>query len=306
MRGPFLCSGRKRPAEGPARPGLGAFATFRVEARSPPYNLSMTSALRIGGALIAGVLALVACSDEPRVRTRAASPETSVTAPATPRVTLEPTPVVEGACANQAEVTSNPLNRSSGPLIGDVTGDATPERIYVTVDQAGPPGCQAFVVVSEAATVTSPIEGWDPSAGVASPTLNRLVQIDGRPGAEIVVNLAAGASTQFVGAFSVAEGTVERLATAGDEASSGTADLFAFGGSVGHLEAVDCTNDGEVVLSSAIPKADRYQVTRRFFTPSGANLDLNVDASRRLVVTLNELEDFPEFGASPFGSCPSS
>ncbi|HEY7875253.1 MAG TPA: hypothetical protein VIG64_09030 [Actinomycetota bacterium] len=266
----------------------------------------MRSPIRVILPAVVAVLVLVGCSDDdPPARRQARAPETSA-APVTPVVSTVVPPVPEGSCPNQAEVTSNPLNRSSGPLIGDVTGDATPERIYLSVDQAGTPGCQAFVVVSEAATITAAIEGWDPSAGIASPTLDRLVQIDGRPGAEIVVNLAAGASTQFVGAFAVAGGTVERLATAGDQASAGSPDLFASGGSVGHLEAVDCTTDGEVVLSSAIPKGNRYQVTRRFFTPNGATLDLNVETSRRLVVTSNELEDFPEFGASPFGTCPSA
>ena len=126
--------------------------------------------------------------------------------------------------------------------------------------------------MSEAATVTGPIEGWDPSAGVALPTLNRLAQIDGRPGAEIVVNLAAGASTQFVGAFAVAEGTVERLATTGDEASSGTADLFAFGGSVGHLEAVGLHDEGRSCVERH-SQSGSLSGDRRFFTPSGATLD---------------------------------
>jgi hypothetical protein len=74
---------------------------------------------------------------------------------------------------------------------------------------------------------------------------------------------------------------------------------------VGHVEAVDCTTDGRVVLSSAIPKEDRYQVSRRFFRPSGSTLNLEPAATRRAVVTLNQLEDFPEFAASPFGTCPA-
>jgi hypothetical protein len=151
----------------------------------------------------------------------------------------------------------------------------------------------------------SPIEGWDPSAGVAAPSFNGLYQIDGRPGAEVVVLLAAGASTQFVGAFSAGGGIIERLATSTtDEASSGSNDLFAFGGSVGHLEAVDCASNGRVVVSTAIPRGQRYQVTRNFYRPSGATLELVPSDDRRPVVSLEGIQDFPEFASSPFGSCP--
>jgi hypothetical protein len=253
-------------------------------------------------------LVSIACSEhlDTRAVQRLRPPETSVAPlPSVPESSTAP-PIEEGSCPNQAEVTSNPLNRVAGPLIGDATGDATPERIYLSLDEAGTPGCQAFVVVAGASTITAPIEGWDPTAGISSPTLNGLVQIDGRPGVEIVVNLAAGASTQFVGAFAVSSTAIERLTTSGDATTTGSADLFAYGGSVGHLEAVDCAPDGQVVLSSAIPKGDRYQVDRRFFVPSGATLQLQADASRRAVVSLNRLEDFPEFGASPFGTCPTA
>lgn len=267
----------------------------------------MKSPVRVIVMAVFASLVLLACSDdEPDFRARPDVTLTSSPVVVTPPPPEVPSPVVEGDCPNQAEVASNALSRVAGPLIGDVTGDATPERVYLSLDSSGPAGCQAFVVVAETTTVSAPIEGWDPSAGIASPTLNGLVQIDGRPGAEIVVNLAAGASTQFVGVFSASGGTIERVVTTGDDQTSGGADLFAYGGSVGHLEAADCTTDGLIVLSSAIPKANRYQVNRRFFLPSGATLELQAAASRRSVVTLNELEDFPEFRASPFGTCPAS
>ena len=259
----------------------------------------------IAVALAAGVLA--GCSEEE-------SPPPT-TQPEVPLTTLPPataaTPVAEpsvppaGECANQGDVAVNPLNRIAGPLIGDVTGDATPDRVYLSMDEAGPAGCQAFVVVSETVTLVAPIEGWDPSSGLTAPRFEGLHQIDGRPGAEIVVHLAAGASTQFVGAFSATGGIIERIeTTATDEASSGSGDLFAFGGSVGHLEAVDCTEDGLVVVSSAIPRGQRYQVTRSFYAPSGATLEPSTPATRRAVVALEQVEDFPEFASSPFGSCP--
>lgn len=261
---------------------------------------------RIAIALLIVSIGAVGCSDDEPEPRSAPEPEPLVTLSpvATAPATEVPSVAPAGECPNQAEVATNPLNRSAGPLIGDVTGDATPDRIYLSLDQAAPAGCQAFVVVSETTTLAAPIEGWDPGAGVPSPSFNGLYEIDGRPGAEVVVLLAAGASTQFVGAFSATGGVIERLTTSTtDETSSGSNDLFAFGGSVGHLEAVDCA-ESRVVVSSAIPKGQRYQVTRSFYEPSGPTLELQASASRRAVVSLQELEDFPEFASSPFGSCP--
>jgi hypothetical protein len=259
---------------------------------------------RVAIALLAVALAGLACSeDDPEPRS---APDPPVTLPP---LTTSPPPELPsvppaGDCPNQAEVATNPLNRVAGPLIGDVTGDATPDRVYLSLDEAAPEGCQAFVVVSETTSLAAPVEGWDPSAGVSSPSFNGLYQIDGRPGSEVVVLLATGASTQFVGAFSAAGGVIERITTSTTgEASPGSNDLFAFGGSVGHLEAVDCV-EGRVIVSSAIPKGQRYQVTRNFYEPSGATLELQTSDSRRAVVSLQELEDFPEFASSPFGSCP--
>lgn len=258
-------------------------------------------------ALVVAAFTLAGCADEePPPRTSqpeaplATAPAATITTPVAP-----PSVPPAGDCPNQADAAVNPLNRIAGPLIGDVTGDATPDRVYLSLDEAAPPGCQAFVVVSETVSLVAPIEGWDPSGGLTSPRFEGLHQIDGRPGAEIVVHLAAGASTQFVGAFSATGGVIERLATtATEQSSSGSNDLFAFGGSVGHLEAVDCTEDGRIVVSSAIPRGERYEVTRSFYAPAGATLEPSTPGTRRAVVALDQIEDFPEFAASPFGTCP--
>lgn len=268
-----------------------------------------TSRRAVALVVLVAVLGLQACADDdPDVR---AEPEPPVvltpSVPEVPTITEAPSVPPAGDCPNQADAATNPLNRTAGPLIGDVTGDGAPDRLYLWLDQAAPAGCQAFLVISETTPIAAPIEGWDPSAGIASPTFNGLYEIDGRPGAEIVVVLASGASTQFVGAFTASNGFVERLRTsATDETSSGNNDLFAFGGSVGHLEAVDCTEDGRVVVSSAIPRGERYQVSRNFYEAAGAILQLQASASRRAVVTAQEIEDFPEFARSPFGSCPTA
>jgi hypothetical protein len=256
-------------------------------------------------AVTATAALLAACSskDKPVERATVESPAASVVPVVTEAPAASPTEVAtECSGADPTDA----LKRVSGPLSGDVDGNGAPDQTYLTLDAAGSPGCQAFIVVTGAATFAAPIEDWDPAAGLTSPSLNRLAQIDGRPGAEIVVNLAAGASTQFVGVWSVAGGLFDRIVAqdrGGDAATAGGT-LFAFGGSVGHLEAVDCTATGEIVISSAIPKADRYQVERRYYHPVDAALELDIAKTQHPVVTAEKVNDFPEFGASPFGTCP--
>jgi hypothetical protein len=83
-------------------------------------------------------------------------------------------------------------------------------------------------------------------------------------------------------------------------------DLLAFGGSVGHLEAVDCDANGDVVISVALPEgntAEAYEVERRFFTSAGAKIVLVRSRTERHTVDATGIDDFPEFAGSPFGSC---
>jgi hypothetical protein len=265
----------------------------------------MSSFGRVAVVLVVAWL-LAACSnDEPLARAPQGPPIDTTLAPSIAPATFAPTPGVSDCSGADP---ANALNRVSGPLIGDIDGDGAPDHVYLTLDAGAPEGCRAFVVVSGVATFAAAIDDWDAAAGLASPSLNRLAQVDGRPGAEIVVNLAAGASTQFVGAWSGFDGRLERIVAddrAGDPATAGGT-LFAFGGSVGHLEAVDCTPTAEVVISSAIPKGARYQVERSFYHPDGASLKLDIAQTEHPVVSANEIDDFTEFGASPFGTCPAS
>jgi hypothetical protein len=84
----------------------------------------------------------------------------------------------------------------------------------------------------------------------------------------------------------------------------GQEDLFPFGGSVGHLEGVDCGEDGTVVASSAVPSGGGgvlYDLTRRFLTiEDGRFVQDRVRTER---VTIDQLQTFPEYQAGPFGSC---
>ena len=62
--------------------------------------------------------------------------------------------------------------------------------------------------------------------------------------------------------------SLERITVAGalgGGAPAGGEDLFAYGGSVGHLSAVDCTGDGGVVISTATPGAARSEAEQGIY-----------------------------------------
>jgi len=106
------------------------------------------------------------------------------------------------------------------------------------------------------------------------PAISSLAAVDDRAGLDVVVDLEAGASTSFAGVFSFGGGSPARLGGPGGS-SSVTRDLFAYGGSVGHLEGVDCAGEagsGRIVVSTAVPRGDRYLVTRRFFQTEDSKL----------------------------------
>ena len=206
-------------------------------------------------------------------------------------------------CPNQTEVTSDPSARSGGTLRGDVDGDGSPDDVSIAFDDTGALGCQAFLVVEgsgESAVLA--VESFDRAFGLPQPRLNRLAEVDSAPGSEVAVDLVAGASTQFVGLFTMAGGELARVEVEGDEFPAD--DLFPYGGSVGHVDASDCGGaPGTIVISTATPKGDDYQVTRRFFRFQGTTPRAEPSSTERDRVALEELGRFPEYRSSPFGGC---
>ncbi|MGH2729865.1 MAG: hypothetical protein ACRDJI_04570 [Actinomycetota bacterium] len=195
-----------------------------------------------------------------------------------------------------------------GSLSGDISGDGTEDSAAVHVDDSAGAGCQAFVVVTAENGVSSaPVWVLGATGGLSTPTLGSLAPIGREPGLEVIVNEAAGASTQFVGAFSLTGEGLRRMEVRGPSVSD-VAGLFASGGSVGHLEAVDCLDDG-VVVSAATPAAGRaalgrgiYNVVRRVFGVAGPVLE--PESTHRNRVDIDDLNSrFPEFAHSPFLSC---
>jgi len=209
----------------------------------------------------------------------------------------------EPECVNEDEVADDESLRT-GSLTGDVSGDGVEDQVHVAVDDSADIGCRAFLLVAqgdELAAVALDVEGMDPALGL--PALRQLTQVDGAEGADVVVNLVAGASTVFAGVYSMAGGEPARVTIQGSEPP--VRDLFPYGGGVGQLSAVDCTEAGTILISSAVPQGARYLVTRNRYTPTSGALLREGQASTGKVKFEALPARFPEFAGGPFGSCPA-
>ncbi|MEA2506495.1 MAG: hypothetical protein QOH48_1113 [Actinomycetota bacterium] len=234
------------------------------------------------------------------------SPATSTgqkpSSPATPSLALS-TPATQGAtCKNQRSIPTERNLFRPGSLRGDVTGDGAADVVRIAVDPGGPADCSAFVVVeSSSGAVAAAIPQWEPTPALPAPHLNSLVRIDAAAGDEIVIDVTAGASTQFEGVYTYSEGRVLPLAVTGIPFTG----LFPYGGSVGHLDGQACTS-GMVVVSSALvtgPTGLRYAVVRRFFRPGDGELLYAAGRTQHLSLRSAALSTLPEFSDGPFAGC---
>ena len=256
---------------------------------------------------------LVACSsgvEEPELPPGVVEGSPPVAPAASSSAAPTPTSAAAADCSNEVSVAADPARQLGTSRAADVDGDGVIDTVALASDPAGPEGCTTFVVADLGdSVVAEPVWEAGPEGGLPQPRLHGLTDIDGRPGNEILVDEAAGASTQFVGAFVVVDGDLERVTIEGGvgEDGDGLDDLFPFGSSVGHIEAVDCVGE-QVVVSTATPSSDQneqangiYEVERRFYEFDGATLE--TVETERVEAPVDRLNDFPEFGSAPFASC---
>lgn len=219
----------------------------------------------------------------------------------------------DDGCPDQQESVAEG-ERLDSETIADADGDGTEDAIYLVRDETADQGCRAFLVVAtqgaDRVVASEPVWRAGAQGTLPEPLIHSVVQIDGERGVEILVDELVGASTRFVGAFALDGDQLERIAPSDPVADfwSGAEDfLFPYGGSVGHIEGADCAEDHDVVVSVALPagpSAGTYAVARRFFDLEGAEL-VQRDLARTVATSDDVFEGFPEFRASPFGSCPS-
>lgn len=236
--------------------------------------------------LIAVVMLAAACSGE-----------TTTTGP------REPAP--ETDCPNEMGALSDRGMRESS-IRGDVDGDGTADVVWVVVDESAELGCRVFLVVQTASDDhVLAVDREAVSFSLGLPAIVDLAQIDTEMGADVVVDLLAGASTVFAGVFTIGSGGLSQLKREGDGGPA--ADLFGHEGSVGHLDAVDCGPKGRVIVSTASPRGARYGVKRLFLEPDDGVLRANKSMTQSAVLKFESLpRRFPEFAAAPFSSCPDS
>lgn len=214
-------------------------------------------------------------------------------------------------CPNGSEVAVDQRARVGNVMEADVDGDGLVDRVWLSSAPSGLPRCRDFLTVeTNKKTYWAVTDASEVPSSLQAPRLSSLRNVDGEGGAEVVVNLEAGASTEFVGVFKLTRAGLERVTVDGPAPGpfgGESRKLFAYGGSVGHLEAVDCAGDGLVVMSAALPSgndARTYRVERRFFeTGPTSGLSLNKELTERHTVRDLKVDDFPEFAGSPFLSC---
>jgi len=239
---------------------------------------------------VAMTLVLGACSEEddpaaqPSTTTQVTPPKTTPASPSPP-------------CAG--EIASG--DRLPGTLEGDVDGDGRVDEIYLVRSDAANAECRTLLVVRAAGT-TYAISTEDPDmpSSLPQPRLNRLAHVDDEGGAEVLVDVEAGAATQFVAMFTIDGGDLVRVRLAGD---AGLGDLFPYGGSVGHIEASNCPVDdsSDVVIALATPRGSRYLVERTYYDlDDGTLVEVARDEERLEVAALSREHDYV---TSPFGSC---
>ncbi|HEU4480842.1 MAG TPA: hypothetical protein VFS18_03075 [Actinomycetota bacterium] len=238
------------------------------------------------------ILVAAACDgdgDEPGSRTSAG-----------PSASSAPVAVGPLPCPDQEDTVTDPAAREGGSLSADVDDDGVSDEIFLVVDEGGPEGCRVFLVGELADGVHPlPLDHELLTLEGARPRLVMVGQIDGTGGADVVVMLHAGASTEFEGVFAFDRGRWMQRGTKGSEAG----DLFPYGGSVTHLEASDCGRPGTIVVTSAFTQGDRYVVEERAFVFNGRDFVLDPSSKDVSEVGLEEIDSVEAFSTPPFGSC---
>ena len=234
----------------------------------------------------------------------------------TPTVTVtesvSPTPTetqAAFACPNQEAAVADKSLHRPGRLTGELEDDGVSDDVFLVVDPSGEQGCQAFVAVDDGSLRSVPIELSQIPFEMGFPRLIGLPLIDDRPGAEIVVGVGAGASTQFAAVFTSIDGQISPVLR--EDAPNLENSLLAFGGSVGHQDAFDCAVEigpGVVVVSAAEPDAGgaKFQYVRRFFVFEAPTVVAEDESLREEgTIRFNRFDSLHEFPNAPFGSCPT-
>lgn len=197
--------------------------------------------------------------------------------------------------------------RIADEVQGDVDGDGGDDSIFLVRDDAGPPDCRTFLVAQvdgEPLVVPTNEEGVEYS--LQEPRVHSLAQIDDEGGFEILVDLEQGASTRFLGIFTVVHDALRRVEVQ-EETQYGN--LFPYGGSVGQIEASDCASapddpaEADVALRVATANVADYTVRTRLYDMLGARLEPLPPRKQPPISTVDDPAQITGLRNSPFGEC---
>jgi len=208
-------------------------------------------------------------------------------------------------CSNEEQLSTDESARR-GELRGDVTGDGEADGVFIAVDDRAESGCRALLFVTSGdRTIAASLDFGDTDLGLGLPALEGIKQVDGDGGGDLVVNMAAGASTLFAGVFIFADGGLEQIRIEGSQPP--VENLFAHGGGVAQLSAADCGGDGAVLVSTAMSDGRRYRVDRYTYEFEDGVLARDSAKDERQTLRAQSLpRSFPEFAGPPFSSCPDA
>ena len=212
---------------------------------------------------------------------------------------------VLAAAASPCPVHPAEQGQMRSSFVGDVDGDRALDRVFVRVDGRAAPRCALHLVarLRQGPVLTARLAPPVLETGVIRqlpwPRVAALAEVDRRPGAEIVVTVDEGASTVFLGVFTVRRHRLVRMRLPGLEQA------FPALGSVMHFAGVDCLGrrrSGVVGSTLAERGLRRLSVERRFFRAVGARFRLI--RRRTYVFGPNAALRFPELsGRGPFARC---
>jgi hypothetical protein len=191
----------------------------------------------------------------------------------------------------------------AGSARGDVDGDRVGDRVWIGRMGGRSAPCRWFLFAqSEARLRATPLRqgGLEANWGSSDvfPKLRRLVGLDRRPGAEILVALDGGASTTAYGVFSVRGSRLTRFRVPRAEFPN----AFYDGGSGNRFAQFGCLNRGVLAQAQFGQEGNRFSGSREIYLLSGSNFQF-VTTRRYREIPYAALKRFPELSARRFARC---
>lgn len=209
-----------------------------------------------------------------------------------------------GAGGGSSCFDNNPTKH--GKMKGDIDGNGTRDLVWVAANR--PNGrCHYFAKVDLGANEARKRLYGDRIIFRYYSKVTLIIEVDTVPGKEFGVVMQQGASTTFVGLFTIRTGEVERIKVNGPGAPYD--DLFGNGASIAVQTASDCARHrpaGQVINSTSVlnEAGTHYRVERRWFESTGVNLRRTAEPTDKRRIPYRDEERPREFQETAFGSCP--